>query len=100
MRHARPAAWPGSQQPLLGKRKFTTRSNDNVVQNPYIQQAQGSNQALSDTLVCTAGLGHSRGMVMSENHCSRADIAELGPQLPGGKLRLRPAFPETGPHSA
>ena len=65
-------------------------TNDDVIENPDIQQGQGGTQPLGDTPVGCAGFGHTRGVVVGEYQggspvlqCPHGDL----PRIHGGAIQ-------------
>lgn len=70
-----------SKKSTFRERDGSLRGDDHMVEDPYIDQRQGVPQTLGDAQVRLAGLGHARGVVVSQDDSA-------GPALQGAAHHL------------
>src|SRR5262245_27716869 len=59
-----------SQQSPLGKRHRARSADNEVIEHLDVDQRECLLESLSQNLVCTAGLGQARGMIVGKDYCS------------------------------
>ena len=74
---------PTLQQARLCKRILAATTYYNMVQHSYIQEGKCRAQALCNPAVSTAGLCHTRWMVVGKNHCGGLVLQCPDGDLPG-----------------